>query len=130
MDKRVGNRRDERGSSLLEVLVALLLLALMVMGLAASLPLALRGVAFAGRQGTLTLLAQQAAEIVREARPEALAALDSGGFVEVLGHPGLVRSIAVAWGIPTAGTATVTVVTRGLAADGSGEAALTTVVGP
>lgn len=129
MDERVGGRRGERGSSLLEVLVAMLLLALMVMGLASALPLALRGVAVAGHQTTLTLLAQQAVEVARATRLEALPALDSGGFVEVPGYPGLVRSVSVAWGIPTEGTATVRVVTRGLA-DGQGEATMTTVMGP
>jgi prepilin-type N-terminal cleavage/methylation domain-containing protein len=129
MDARAPGRSGERGLSLLEVLVAMFLLALMVLGLAASVPLALRGVALAGAQTALVLAARDALELARDARPESRLALDTGGFVAVPGHPALLRSIQVAMGRPTAGTATVTVVVRRVAGEGPIEATGATVVG-
>jgi Tfp pilus assembly protein PilV len=124
---RTGGRQT--GASLLEVLVAMLLLSLMLMGLASSVPLALRGVAEAGRRTALVLLAQQAVEMARATPVEALAGLDSGGFVELPDHSGTRRSVSVAFGTPTAGTATVTAVARGTGPEG-GDVVVTTVVGP
>jgi len=128
MDTRATWQPGERGLSLLEVLVAMFLLALMVLGLASSVPLALRGVVLAGDQATLTLAAQEALEVVREARPEARPALDTAGFVEVPGRPGLLRSVAVAGGRPTPGTATVTAVARRVTGEGMVQATVATVV--
>jgi hypothetical protein len=84
----------------------------------------------AGRRTALTLLAHQAVETARATPLETLAALDSGGFVDVPGHPGTRRAVTVVWGTPTAGTATVIAVARGTGPEGGGDAVVTTVVGP
>lgn len=58
-------RRDERGVTLLEVLVAMTLLSVVLVGLAASYPLAMIGVSIGGYRTTATLLAHQCIEIAK-----------------------------------------------------------------
>ena len=105
-------RLAERGLTLIEVVLAMLLLAIALLALAASFPLAMLAVANGGAQTTATLLAQQALETAKSAPKGSLPSLDTGGFADVAGHAGFQRSIAVAPGAPTATTTTVTVVVR------------------
>jgi prepilin-type N-terminal cleavage/methylation domain-containing protein len=58
-------RRDERGVTLLELLLAMTLLAVVLVGLAASYPLAMFGVSVGGFRTTATLLAHQCIEIAK-----------------------------------------------------------------
>lgn len=58
-------RRDERGVTLLELLVAMTLLAIVLVGLAASYPLAMFGVSIGGYRTTASLLAGECIEIAK-----------------------------------------------------------------
>jgi Tfp pilus assembly protein PilV len=57
--------RNERGLSLVEILVAMLLLTIALVGLAASFPLAMFGVTSGGYQTTATLLAQKCMDMAK-----------------------------------------------------------------
>jgi prepilin-type N-terminal cleavage/methylation domain-containing protein len=58
-------QHGERGVTLLELLVAMTLLAVVLVGLAASYPLAMVGVSIGGYRTTAALLAQQCIDIAR-----------------------------------------------------------------
>ncbi len=105
-------RLDQRGLTLVELLVCMFLLAVALVGLAASFPYAMFGVTAGGYQTTATLLAQQSIDIAKNTLYSNLSTLDTGGFVAVTGFTGFQRSITVAAASPTAGTTTVTVVVR------------------
>jgi len=131
-------RQNERGVTLLEILIAMLLLGVALIGLAASFPLAMYGVTLGGYQTTATLLAQQSMEQARAKTYAAIfSSLDTGGGVcDTLGggtfvdlgstpvdsgstpppdpvyYPGFARCVSVQVGTPTATTTTVTVVVR------------------
>jgi prepilin-type N-terminal cleavage/methylation domain-containing protein len=121
-------RLDERGLTLLELMVAMLLLAIALIGLAASFPLAMYGVTTGGFQTTATLLAQEGMEVAKATPYDSLPALDTGGFVQVAGFPGFTRRITVAAGTPTATTTTVTVVVRFTGTAGANDTTVATIV--
>lgn len=110
-------RLNQRGVTMIELLLAMLLLAVALVGLAASFPLAMIGVATGGYQTTATLLAQQCIDIAKSI------AYDSFGYSQipaqlpvacpngaVSGYAGFTRTVTIQAGIPTAQTTTVTVV--------------------
>ncbi len=123
-------RRDQRGVTVLELLVAMSLLATALVGLAASFPYALYGVVAGGYQTTATLLAQKDIESAKATDYASLSSLGTGGFVTVSGYDGFQRSVAVATATPTAQTTTVTVVVRfsGVGGIGAGTIYDTTLV--
>lgn len=114
-------RSDERGVTLLELMIALLLLAVALIGLAASFPLGMYGVTLGGFQTTATLLAQQAIEQARAGTYGGIPSLATGGcdasagtgtYAAVPGYPGFSRCISVQPATPTTTTTTFTVAVR------------------
>jgi prepilin-type N-terminal cleavage/methylation domain-containing protein len=117
-------RRDERGVTIIELMVAMVLMAIALLGLAASIPYALYGVVASGFQTTATLLAQEAIERVKAADYASMASLSfdgstgflppacsgSGDFRTVSGFGGFARCVAIQAGTPTSTTTTITVV--------------------
>lgn len=126
--------RNERGLSLVEIMVAMLLLTIALVGLAASFPLAMFGVTSGGFQTTATLLAQKCLDM---AKTVAYTELDSklqnpddatqthcqNGAV--VGFPAFIRTVTVGAGPGTA-TKIVTVQVRFVDQAG-GTANITTV---
>ena len=111
------SRMNQRGVTMIELLLAMLLLAVALVGLAASFPLAMVGVATGGYQTTATLLAQQCIDIAKSM------AYDSFGYTQipaqlpvacpdgaVTGYGGFTRTTTIQVGTPTAQTTTITVV--------------------
>ena len=127
-DQMAETRPYEGGMSVLELLVAMFLLAVVLLGTAASFPLALHAVASAARQTTMAWLARDTLELARRTAYGAIPGLDSSGFVEVPSHRGLERSIAVAPGSPSLGTTTITVVLRAPSDPSMGAMTMATVV--
>jgi prepilin-type N-terminal cleavage/methylation domain-containing protein len=121
-------RRSERGVTLLEILIAMLLLGIALVGLAASFPLAMFGVTLGGYQTTATLLAQQSLEQARAKTYATISTLDTGGgvcttagggtFAAVTEFPGFERCVSAQTATPTATTTTVTVVVKFAAGGG------------
>ncbi|MGH7264710.1 MAG: prepilin-type N-terminal cleavage/methylation domain-containing protein [Candidatus Rokuibacteriota bacterium] len=110
-------RMNQRGVTMIELLLAMLLLAVALVGLAASFPLAMVGVATGGYQTTATLLAQQCIDIAKSISydsfgysqiPAQLAAACPDGAVT--GYGGFTRTTTIAPASPTAQTTTITVV--------------------
>ena len=113
----------QRGVTLVELMVAMLLLTVALVVLAVSFPYAMYGVVSGGYQTTATLLAQQ---VIEQAKNTDYANLSSvatagGAFVgPVVAGPtgsqttydGFSKQVTVAAGSPTAATTTVTVTIR------------------
>jgi prepilin-type N-terminal cleavage/methylation domain-containing protein len=103
-------RLDERGVTLLELLMSMLLLGTALMGLAASFPYAMSGVVAGGFQTSATLLAQECIEVAKSMPYDRLPPdLPANCPASPAGFPGMTRSVAIATGTPTATTTTVTV---------------------
>lgn len=111
---------DQRGATLVELMVALTLLSIALVGMGAALPYAVYPVVAGGFQTTATLLSQQGIDTARNTLYDNLPTLNSGGggdtcgggtgsFATVALFPGFSRCIDVQVG---ASTTTVTVVTR------------------
>jgi len=106
-------RWNERGMTLLELLIAMMLLATALVGLGASFPLAMIGVNVGGFQTTATLLAQQSIEIAKDTPYALLPTLDTGGFIIVPAYgAGFTRQVTVLPANPNPNTTTVTAVVR------------------
>jgi len=103
-------RLDERGVTLLELMMAMILMATALVGLAASFPYAMSGVVAGGFQTAATLLAQECIEIAKS-MPYDRIAPDLPGVCPTAppGFPGMTRALNVGIGTPTATTTTVTV---------------------
>jgi type II secretory pathway pseudopilin PulG len=135
-------RRSDAGATLIELMIAMILLVVALLGLAASFPYAMQGVVAAGYQTTATLLAQQAIDNARftlyDDLPGVATGTDvcgsgSGTYATVSTHPGFSRCLsvqqAIAQGAPTDTTTIVTVVVRfaGIGGMGAGTIWDTTV---
>lgn len=121
-------RMSQRGVTLLELLIAMMLLAVALVGLAASFPLAVFGVTAGGFQTTATLLAQQSIEVAKHTPYALLPSTDSGGFQLVPGYSGgFTRNIQVQQGFPTVTTTTVTVVVRFRGGTGLNDSTVATI---
>lgn len=97
---------DERGITLVELMVAMLLLAIALVGLAASFPLAMYGVTGGGLQTVATNLAMEIVEQAKRTDYTNLSSLDTGGSaVAVSGYPGFTRQVDVAAYTGAGGTA-------------------------
>jgi len=111
---------DQRGVTLIELMVAMLLLTIALLGLAASFPYALYGVTAGGYQTTATLLAQQVIESAKGTAYGNISTLDTGGgdctsggtYAAVAGYDGFTRCVFVQVSNPTTYTTTVTTVVR------------------
>jgi prepilin-type N-terminal cleavage/methylation domain-containing protein len=115
--------RDQGGVTIIELMVAMLLMAIALLGLAASIPYALYGVVASGFQTTATLLAQEAIERARAADYSSMPSLsfdgstgllpadcdNSGNFRAVTSFDGFKRCVAVQSSSPTSTTSTITV---------------------
>ena len=107
---------------MVELMVAMVLMAVALLALAASFPYALYGVVVSGFQTTATLLAQEAIERAKAADYGSLASLSfdessgtlpgdcSGGLRPVTAFSGFARCVAVQAGTPSATTTTITAV--------------------
>ena len=118
------SRRDQRGVTLVELMVAMVLMAIALLALAASVPYSLYGVVASGFQTTATLLAQEAIERAKAADYASISSLSVDGstgglpadcngassFQQVSGFSGFTRCVAVQTGVPTSTTTTITVV--------------------
>jgi prepilin-type N-terminal cleavage/methylation domain-containing protein len=108
---------DQGGATLVELMVALILLSIALTGMGAAMPYGVHPVVAGGFQTTATLLSQQGIDVARNTLYTNLSTLATGGgsdcsggtFTTVTGFPGFARCIAVSVG---ASTTTVTVVTR------------------
>jgi prepilin-type N-terminal cleavage/methylation domain-containing protein len=100
----------ERGVTLVELLMAMMLLGTALMGLAASFPYAMSGVVAGGFQTAATLLAQECIEVAKSMPYDRLPPdLPANCPAAPPGFPGMTRSVAIATGTPTVTTTTVTV---------------------
>jgi prepilin-type N-terminal cleavage/methylation domain-containing protein len=100
---------NQRGITLIELLVSMMLLGTALVGLAASYPLAMQAVTLGGFQTTATLLAQQCVEIAKSMPYDRLP-LDLPGACppSPTGYPSFTRSITVTPASPTPTTTTIT----------------------
>ena len=117
-------RRDQRGVTVIELMVAMILMAIALLALAASIPYAMYGVVASGFQTTATLLAQEAIERAKAADYGSMASVSfdgssgtlpgdcnsSGNFRTVPVFAGFSRCVAVQTGTPTSTTTTITAV--------------------
>jgi prepilin-type N-terminal cleavage/methylation domain-containing protein len=115
-------RGDQRGMTMIELVVAMALMAVALLALAASFPYAMYAVAASGMQTAATLLAQQAIERAQNADYRSLARLSfdgssgtlpaacggSGDFRPVASLAGFSRCVAVQPGVPTSTMTTIT----------------------
>lgn len=105
---------NEHGVTLIELLMAMMLLVIALVGLAASFPLAMYGVTSGGFVTTSTLLAQKcidnAKAMAYDQIPTALPTVCGSGPVP--GYSGFTQTITISPGVPTATTTTVTVTVR------------------
>ena len=119
-------RLSQRGITMVELMIAMILMAIALLGLAASFPYAMYAVVASGFQTTATLLAQEAIERSKAADYGSIANLSfdgssgtlptdcsgSGNFLTVTAYSGFSRCVAVQTGQPTATTTTITVVVK------------------
>jgi prepilin-type N-terminal cleavage/methylation domain-containing protein len=117
-------RLDQRGVTLMELMVAMILMSIALLAVAASVPYAMYGVVASGFQTTATLLAQEAIERAKAADYGSIADLSfdgssgtlpadctaSGSFRPVAAYSGFTRCVAVQTGSPTSTTTTITAV--------------------
>jgi prepilin-type N-terminal cleavage/methylation domain-containing protein len=100
---------NQRGVTLLELLVAMMLLATALVGLAASFPLLMQAVTLGGFQTTATLLAQQCVEIAKSMPYDRLPLdLPNACPPSPAGYPSFTRALTVTPASPTATTTTIT----------------------
>ena len=117
-------RRDQRGVTIVELMVAMVLMAIALLALAATFPYAMYGVVASGFQTTATLLAQEAIERTKATDYASIASLSfdgssgtlptdcsgSGNLRAVAAFSGFSRCVAVQVGTPTSTTTTITAV--------------------
>jgi prepilin-type N-terminal cleavage/methylation domain-containing protein len=115
-------RLDQKGVTMVELMVAMILLAIALVALAASIPYAMYGVVASGFQTTATLLAQEAIERAKAADYGTINQLSFDGSSGTLptsctsvsntvtNFPAFSRCVAVEPGQPTATTTRITVV--------------------
>lgn len=100
---------NQRGLTLLELLVTMMLLATALVGLAAAYPLLMQAVTLGGFQTTATLLAQQCIEIAKSMPYDRLPVdLPNSCPPSPPGFPTFARTLTVTTASPTATTTTVT----------------------
>ena len=120
----MGMRRlGQRGITMVELMVAMILMSIALLALAASFPYAMYGVMAGGFQTTATLLAQEAVERAKAADYGSIASMSfdgssgtlptdcdgSANLRTVTAYSGFSRCVAVQPGTPTSSTTTITV---------------------
>src|SRR3990172_2567094 len=101
---------NERGVTLVELLVAMMLLAIALAGLAASYPLAMQAVTGGGYQTAATLLAQQCIELAKNMPYDRLPVdLVPNCPTSPTGYSAYTRTVTVTAASPTATSTTVDV---------------------
>jgi prepilin-type N-terminal cleavage/methylation domain-containing protein len=121
--------RDERGVTLIELMVAVMLLAIALTGLAASYPLAMQAVTGGGYQTAGTLLAQQCIELAKSMPYDRVPIdLEPNCPANPVGYAGFTRTVTVAPTIPTATMTTVTILVTYTSGQGPVQTSLTTMV--
>ena len=101
---------NERGVTLVELLVAMMLLAIALAGLAASYPLAMQAVTGGGYQTAATLLAQQCIELAKNMPYDRLPMdLVPNCPASPTGYSAYTRTVTVTAASPTATSTTVDV---------------------
>lgn len=134
-------RVDQRGVTIVELMVAMMLLTIALVAMAAAFPYAMYGVVAGGYQTTATLLAQQAMDQARNTLYSNLSTLNTTGgtgscgggtgtFVTVTGYTGFTRCVDMQ---AAASSTTVTVVVEFNAVGGIGtgtiyDTTLTTII--
>jgi prepilin-type N-terminal cleavage/methylation domain-containing protein len=115
-------RLDQKGLTMVELMVAMILLTIALVALAASIPYAMYGVVASGFQTTATLLAQEAIEHAKATDYGSIASLTFDGNVvqngactagdlhTVAAFQGFGRCVQVEPGQPTTTTTRITVV--------------------
>jgi prepilin-type N-terminal cleavage/methylation domain-containing protein len=117
-------RLGQKGVTMVELMVAMILMAVALVALAASIPYAMYGVVASGFQTTATLLAQEAMERAKAADYSSISTLSfdgssgtlptdwtgSGNRRAVTAFSGFARCVAVVVGSPTTDTTTITAV--------------------
>jgi prepilin-type N-terminal cleavage/methylation domain-containing protein len=117
-------RLDQKGVTMVELMVAMILMAVALIALAASIPYAMYGVVASGFQTTATLLAQEAIERAKAADYASISTLSfdgssgtlptdcsgSGNLRTVAAFTGFSRCVAVEVGTPSGTTTTITAV--------------------
>lgn len=92
-------KMDQRGITLVELMIAMFLLAIALVGMAAAFPLAMYGVTGGGLQTVATNLAMEVIEQAKRTAYDALeTTLDTGGVALDLGpsgYPGFTRRVDV-----------------------------------
>jgi prepilin-type N-terminal cleavage/methylation domain-containing protein len=121
---------DERGVSMIEVLIAVMLLAIALTGLAASYPVAMQAVTGGGYQTAATLLAQQCIELAKSMPYDRLT-IDLPPNCPASpgpGYAGFSRTLTVAPAQPSATTTTITVEVDFHNAQGLNQTAIATIL--
>jgi prepilin-type N-terminal cleavage/methylation domain-containing protein len=134
---------DQRGVTMVELLVAMVLMAVALLVLAAAFPYALYGVVVGGAQAVATFLAQEAVERATGADYGSLPSLSfdgstgalpadcdvAGRFRPVAAFPGFTRCVAVEPAAPSPATTTITAVVefRGPTSSATSRTTVTTI---
>ncbi len=120
---------NERGVTLVELLVAIMLLAIALAGLAASYPLAMQAVTGGGYQTAATLLAQQCIELAKNMPYDRLPMdLVPNCPTSPDGYSAYTRTVTVTAASPTATSTTVDVLVTYGSAQGQVQTNLVTVL--
>jgi prepilin-type N-terminal cleavage/methylation domain-containing protein len=121
---------NDRGVTLIELLVAISLLAIALTGLASSYPLAMQAVTGGGFQTTATLLAQQCIELAKSMPYDRIQAdlTPTNCPATPTGYPGFTRSVQVQTATPSATTTTVTVTVNFRSTQGQVQTVVATIL--
>jgi prepilin-type N-terminal cleavage/methylation domain-containing protein len=120
---------NERGVTLVELLVAIMLLAIALTGLASSYPLAMQAVAGGGYQTAATLLAQQCIEIAKALPYDRLPIdLTASCPANPPGYAAFTRTVTVTATSPTPTSTTVNVLVTFQSTQGQTQTSLVTVL--
>jgi len=121
--------RDERGVTLIELMVTAMLLVIALTGLAASYPLAMQAVTGGGYQTAGTLLAQQCIELAKSMPYDRLPIdLIPNCPANPAGFGSFTRTVTVAPATPTATTTTVTILVTYNSTQGQVQTSLVTIL--
>jgi len=122
-------RFNQRGVTLVELLMAMMLMATAMVGLAASFPYAMSGVTAGGFQTAATLLAQECLDLAK-AMPYSRIAPDLPASCPTNPpyFPGMTRALTVDVGTPTGTTTTITVTVTFNDRQGANQTQLATIL--
>lgn len=120
---------NERGVTLVELMVAIMLLAIALTGLASSYPLAMQAVVGGGYQTVATLLAQQCIELAKSMPYDRLPIdLSASCPANPPGYAAFTRTVTVTAANPTPTSTTVSVLVAFQSAQGQIQTSLVTLL--